>query len=164
MPDVKSVISETIFAGALVNAQDAEVASYVNEEASAEIAFGVMVKQGTADKDALLFVAQADVPVGIVVHSHAYSKPVELGDTGLKPNVTMGILKRGVIWVTAVDAVTPDDPVRYDETGGTFLTTAAANETVSCLEFARFLTTAGAGELVQLEIDMSGRGARTLDT
>lgn len=151
------------FAGMLVDSSESDVASYVSEEAAAEIPFGVMVQQGTADTQALLIAAQADVPIGVVVHSHAYAKDDELGDTGLKPDVTLGILKRGVIWVTAIDAVTPADDVRYTEAGGGFLTTAAGGVTVDCSTFARFLTTAGVGELVQLEIDMTGRAGRTSD-
>lgn len=164
MPQTSVLDSPAVgFAGMLVDSSESDVASYVNEEASAEIPFGVMVQQGTLDTDALLVAVQTDIPIGVVVHSHAYAKDDELGTTGLKPNVTLGILKRGVIWVTAVDAVTPADDVRYTEAGGGFLTTAAGGVTVSCAEFARFLTTAGAGELVQLEIDMTGRGARTSD-
>lgn len=157
------------FAGMLVSSQNNDVQSYVSEEASAEIPFGVMVKQGTADDQTLLISAQADVPVGIVVHSHAYAKDEELGSTGLKPEVEISVLKRGVIWVTVEEAVTPASVVRYRavvsgvEVAGAFRDTADSTDTIACTTFARYLTSADADGLAQLEIDMTGRGGRTSD-
>lgn len=150
--------TEELFAGSLPDAahQTQHVRAFVNEEAASEIAFGVMVKQGTADDDAKLMAAQADHLVGIVVRSQAYSKDEELGSTGLKPNVSMSVLRKGRIWVEAVDAVTPSDPVRVHKTGGTFQTAAAVGDTVNISANANWLTSAGAGELALLEFDMTG--------
>ena len=166
MPDVKTALATTLIEGQLVDATNAEVESRVNEEASAEIPFGRMVKEGTADKEngALLMAAQADIPAGIVVHSHRYSKDAELGSTGLKPNVTMSILRRGVIAVKVTEAVTTASPVKYNEAGGTFGDSAVANETVDISSFARYMRDGAINEVIPLEIDMRARASRTLDT
>lgn len=138
--------------------------SFVNEEASAEIPFGVMAIHGTNDGDAKLMTANTELPAGIVLHSHRYAKDEELGSTGLKPDVSMNLLQKGRILVTAVDAVTPADPVRYIVAGGGFQTASAGvGASVDISLFARWITSAGAGELAVLEIDMTGRGHRVND-
>lgn len=157
------------FAGMLADLDNAEIRTYVNEEASAEIPFGVMVGQGTLDSDALLLAAQADIQIGVLVHDHAYDKPNELGDTGLKPNVTMGILTKGTIWVEVEEAVTPASSVRVravvtgNEVAGAFRDTADASDTIDISKFARYLDTAAINGLTRLYIDMTGRNDRTND-
>jgi hypothetical protein len=169
MPQTSVTDPAVGFAGQLADSSDNTVDSFVSEESSAEIPFGVMVKRGTGDHQAKLLAAQADVPVGIVVHSHVYAKDTELGSTGLKPETTLSVLTKGRVWVTVEEAVTPASTVRYraiatgNEVPGEWRDTADASDTVACLEFARYLTTAGAGGLALLEIDMSGAGARTSD-
>lgn len=152
------------FAGMQGDSGNNRVRSYVNEEASAEMAFGVMLKQGTADNDALLLAVQTDRMIGVLVHSHAYNKDNELGTTGVKPNVSIGVLTHGWVWVEVTEAVTPASAVKVDEAGGTFGDTATANETVDISPFARYLTSAGANEFALLELDMTGYVDRTLDT
>ena len=171
MPNPQTSVADPALAieGQLVDSYPHEISSYVSEEASDEIPFGVMVKQGTGDAQALKLAAQADVPIGVVVHSHAYAKDTELGSTGLKPKVTLGVLTRGRIWVKVEEAVTPASVVRYRaiaagaEVAGAFRDTADANDTVACTNFARYITSAAASGLAILEIDMSGRGSRTSD-
>src|SRR6185295_11773735 len=68
--------------------ENGNVASATNEEASAEIAFGRAVKRGTADGSMKVLTAITEAILGITVHSHLFSKPDELGDTGLKSKVT----------------------------------------------------------------------------
>ncbi len=83
------------FAGQLADASDNDVVTMVSEESSAEIPMGAMVMQGTADDQALLPTSSAAVMVGIVLHSHQYSKDIELGTTGLKPKACLNILRKG---------------------------------------------------------------------
>jgi hypothetical protein len=59
-------------AGQLADLGVADIRSFFNEEASAEIPFGYAVVQGTAEKGALLPSTSDDAFVGIVAHSHAY--------------------------------------------------------------------------------------------
>lgn len=170
-----SVKQTKAFAGMLVDASACVVDSFVSEESSAEIPFGVMVCQGSADNGAKLLntsaaAMAADVMVGVVVHSHAYQKTNELGTSGLKPKATLGVLRRGIVWVTVEEAVTPASAVKVravaggSEQAGAFRDTADSTDCVDISSFARYRTTAGAGELAQLEIDMTGRNTSVADT
>ena len=141
--------------------------TYTNEEASAELAFGRMVKQGTADDQAKVFAAQSDKAVGVVLHSHAFAKDDQLGTTGLKPKVSFGALQKGKVWVEVDEAVSPADAVRFRATssGGTpgvFRKTSSAGNTILVNSGRWLSTTSGAG-LALLDLDMTGRAGWTLD-
>lgn len=152
---------EKLLPGSLPDAahQTENILAYVSEEASAEIPFGRMLAQGTADRQCLLMAAQADGLVGVAVRSQAYQVDTQLGSTGLKPKVSVSVLTKGRIYVTAVDAVAPGDAVRLNESGGTFQTAASAGVTVDISKNARWLTSADAGEVALLEFDMTGLDA-----
>ncbi len=165
------------FAGMLADNTNTETDSYVNEEASDEMAFGTLVKEGAVQNGALILDTPAtDITklAGIVRHQHAYAKDTELGTIGLKPKTTLGILKRGKIYVTVDAAVTPLSAVRvYADTNagavgaasgpGTFCTIAVANHTINCSKFMKFRgTTTGAG-VVELAVDMTGSNDAVMD-
>lgn len=143
-----------------------DVRSYVNENAD-EIAFGLMVKQGTNDGQAALLDAVADIAqmIGVLVHSHAYDKDNELGDDGLKQYVTMGVLQKGTIWVPVEEAVTPADDcfircvAAGAEQAGAFRTDADGVDAVDCSAFCRFLTTTTGAGVAQIQFDVTMRGA-----
>ncbi len=136
--------------------QTDKIRAHVSEEASAEIPFGRMLKQGTANRGCLLMATATDLLCGISVRSQAYQVDQELGSTGLKPKTVVSVLTKGRIAVTVTDAVTPASPVRVNEVGGTFQTAASAGVTTNISSNARFLTSAGAGEVAILEFDMTG--------
>lgn len=144
------------------------VRSYVNEEATAEMPFGVLVVQGTADGDALLPTA-TDQPLGVVVHSHRYAKDGELGDDGVKPNAMIGVLRRGTIWVQPEETVAPGDAVRVrltagaSEQVGAFRTTADGTD-CAVITNAEWLTSGTSTTPALLEIDMNHEPALTADT
>lgn len=146
-----------------------EIRSYWNSEASAEIPFGVAVIHGTAEDFAALKCHTSGAAVvsaglaGIVVHSHGYSRDSELGTTGLKPGVMMGLLRKGRIWVSPEDAVDPMDAVRVrcvvagSEVAGAFRAAADSTDCVALpTTMARWLTSCGAGGLALLEFDILG--------
>lgn len=150
--------------------------AYVNSEASAEIAWGFMVKQGATDTSALLLSAGTDVDklIGIVAYSQAYDKPNELGAWGLLPKITMGVLKKGQIWVPVDEAVTPASPVRVRNNTnagangtllgpGSFRTTASAGNTILCSSFMRFKTTTTGAGIALVEFDMTMRRLAVAD-
>ncbi len=144
-------------AGMPVDNSDHDTESYVNEEASAELPWGVALVQGTADRGAKLAAAQANRIIGVARREDAYGKDSELGSTGLKPKVSVSVTRRGKLPVLVNEAVAPTSPVRVRMTTnagangtnsgpGTFCTTASAGHTVLISSGARFLsTTAGAG-------------------
>lgn len=153
----------------LHTAEFGDVVTVTSEEASAETRFGIMVKGGTADGSSKLLAATSDVPIGIVVFAHNFAKPVQLGDDGLKPGITFGVLRRGRIWVVPEDAVTPASDVRIrcvvagNEVKGAF---RAAQDLTDCIDisgFAKWITSADAGEPAILEIDMTNSGLAVAD-
>lgn len=109
------------FAGMLADISDADVRTFVSEEASAEMPMGAMVAQGAGSDGAVLMASAASVPVGVVLHSHQYSKGTygELGSTGLKPKTCLNILNKGKAWVTVENAVSVNAPayVRHTANG-----------------------------------------------
>lgn len=162
------------FAGMLADSSHQEIRSFVSEESSAEMRFGIMLCQGTADNGAKILntssAAMATALVGILVHSHAYAKDTELGSTGLKPKTTLNVLHRGRCWVTVEEAVTPASAVKVravaagNEVAGAFRDTADSTDCVDISKFARYLSSAGAGELALVEIDMSSARQGANDT
>ncbi len=143
--------------------------SRVSEEASAEIPFGRMLKAGSTDPQVLLPTATSDLFAGVSVFNHAYAKPNELGDTGLKPMVAFNILNKGRLWVRTEDAVTQASEVHVRcvtggsngygaagaESAGAFRGTADSTDCVDVSAFCRWMKSAGAGELAELEVDMT---------
>ena len=150
---------EKAIEGQLVDMFPDGAESMVSEEASAEIPFGHMVAQGTDDTQALLPAGGSDVLVGVVVHSHAYSKDDDLGTTGLKPKTHLSVLRKGRIWVRVEDAVSAGDKpyVRWQGAGdqGAFRGTDDPGNTIDATALGTFRSSAGAGELAILELDMA---------
>lgn len=156
----------------LHTAEFGDVVSATNEEAAAELRFGIMVKQGTVATDPDLvkvMTATNNVLAGITVFAHNFAKPVQLGDTGLKPGVTFGLLRKGRIYVLTEDAVDPSDEVHVraiaagNEVAGAFRGTADGTDTIDITAFAKWLSAAGAGEVAVLEIDMNQASLATAD-
>lgn len=147
--------------------KDAE--SLINGEASAEIPFGVMVQQGATVQEALKLTATNNKLVGITVFSHDYQKPVELGDTGMKPDVVMSVLARGKVWVPVEEAVTRASAVLVRavaagaEVAGAFRDTADGADCIDISHMARFLTETTGPGLALLEFDIVNRGADVAD-
>ncbi len=155
------------FAGMLGDMSDYDSNTYVNEEATNELAFGRLVKQGTGANQAKEIAAQADKPVGIVMHSHRYDKTNELGTTGLKPGVLLSALTRGKMYVEVGEAVGLTDAVRVNATGtggtkGVFYKTSSAGNTL-LIKSARWLSVTGGAGVALLEFDLSGLATWTSD-
>jgi len=142
------------------------VDSFVNEEASAEIPFGVAVKGGTnPENQCKLLTAITDKLLGITVRSDSYQKGHELGDTGLKPGVVCRVARKGELLVTVEEAVTPASRVYVRavvagaEVAGAFRDTTDASDLIDVSAYCRFMgTTTGAG-VVRLAFDFTMRGA-----
>lgn len=141
------------------------VDSYVNEEASAEMEFGIMLQQGTLANDALIPTGITNDFIGVLLHSHAYANDTELGTTGLKPNVTLNVMSKGRCWVTVEEAVTPASNVLVRCVTGTGTVMGRFRDTadgVTCLDisaYARFLTSTSGAGVALLEFDITNRRA-----
>lgn len=157
------------FAGMLADARYKTTETGTSEEASAEIAFGVMVKRGTADDGILRLTAVTDVGrfAGIVQHTHALAKDLQLGDVGIKPKTTVNVLVKGAIVVPTEEAVVPGDRVfvRCVATGaevaGAFRKTADGTDTVDISAFARWDTSSVNG-LAVLVVDLTNQRAAAI--
>lgn len=142
----------------------------LNEEASAEIPFGLAVKQGTADDGVKVPAAQADLIVGLHQHSHALVKDPgtgvgELGNTGLKPGAVGDIAEEGELWVLTDEAVTVTSAVRLRTTGadaGKFRASAVATNTVDLSDRARWAGAYASG-LALLKFNFRMKKAGTAD-
>lgn len=138
-----------------------------NSEASAEIPFGYAVcwePSSDDDQDVLLPALESDLVRGIVVHSHSYAKPSQLGDTGLKAGQLMNVMTKGRILVVAEDGCAPGDRLWVRcTTGGAGeiiggLTNAdEGTETIDCTAQGQWLTTAAAGGLAWLEVNFNNK-------
>jgi len=151
-----------------------DVVSYTVEATPLSVPIGSVVRQGTLDDQCLnLAVVATDTLLGIVVHSHAYpsaalSETDWVGTSGVKTYATVGVLRKGRIWVLTEEACVPGDPCRIrcvtvaPEVSGVFATTADADLLVAN-SFCRFLTaTTGAG-LIEVEVDFTMHKADPLD-
>lgn len=149
----------------------AEVVTRTSEEASASIPFGVFVQKGTDDGDVKKLTATTNKLVGIVVWEANFTPVYQVDDTGLKPGVTMAVMRKGAIIVypeTAVIAHTSEVHVRAiaagSEVAGAVRATADGTDTIDCTAFATWLTSADAGEPAVLEIDMANAALAVADT
>src|SRR5262249_1945453 len=131
-----SVLQGVAFAGmAADTAFLRDVKSYSSAESSAEIPFGMMVAVGSNPDECLIPAAQTDPLARINLHSHAFQKDHELGDTGIKPKVVLNAMTRGRVWVAVDEAVALTDAVRVRMSGsgvGTFRKTAVSGVTKAC--------------------------------
>lgn len=142
--------------------------SYVNGEASLNIPFGVLVCRGTTDGSVIL-PDSGGVPAGVVMESHLYEPEIDLATDGVKPTKMLHVLRKGTIWVPVEDSVAPGDAVRV-RTGGTgqkggFLSTdPTGSDTAVLTPGFQWLTTAGAGEMALLEVDVTIPATMTQDS
>ena len=156
-----------------------------NEEASAEIPFGIMVAVGTeteaadGSNGALKLAATDDTMLGITLRTPALDIPNELGDTGMKPECLMSVVTRGRMWVLTEDVVAVGDPVRVravaasNEVAGAFRAAADGTDCIDISAFARWVDGSlsdaswDAGEapsgIALLEFDMTGQAQAVAD-
>lgn len=144
--------------------------SVVNEEASAEFPFGIMLAKGTTPAQAKLLAANTDKLKGILIFGHAYHKDLEVGDTGLKPKMEGAALVRGLIWVLT-EGTTPVEGdqvhVRAVATGseqaGAFRAAKDGTDTIDLTPFARWTGRTGTG-IAELYIDLVNAALATADS
>lgn len=157
------------FAGMLYDLSDGQVIKTArSSEASAEIPFGACVIRDTDALSPASPVANVKLPAaggfrayGLVLHTHDYENGPNgtLGTTGLKPDATLNILRRGMMYGTVEDAATEGNAafVRHTVNGGnnpgnlrSDADTAKAEEVTGII----FRTTRTDAGIVILEVDM----------
>ncbi len=110
------------FAGVLADLEsNQDVRSYINEEVTAGLPFGIAVCQGVADDGCLLMADINSKIVGVTVHTHAvepFYLPTSPSTAGIGLKGTAGVLRRGRIWAVVDATVAPGGIVcaRYTAT------------------------------------------------
>lgn len=151
-----------------------DIVSGISGETSASIPFGVAVvwdpTSPASDIHCTLPAGQTNKVRGIVVHEHHYARVWtdangnshgELDADGLRPGVSLNILRKGRILVRAAKAVNPGDRlyVRAVAGAGEYLgaleNASDGTDMIDCTNQGVWLTTAGAGELAWLEVDFT---------
>ena len=138
------------------------VESYISEESSAEIPFGVAVAEGTdPTTQCLLPSSENDNILGIVIHAHSYAKPDQLGDDGIKPGQWVLVLRRGKCVVqcdsgcTAFDRLWVRAVADPGERLGAPEDADDSTDTVDCTGQGQWRTTAVADALATLEVNFT---------
>lgn len=155
-------LAEAIQAGSVGTLGNNTIITATNSEASAEMRFGIGVKQGATDDAVLLLTAITDDVKGIIVFGHGFSRTNELGTTGLKPKTTFGLMRRGFIWVLPEGAVTTASGVHIRALIGAgvavggFLGAADGTNTRDITAFARWHSSGSGTVPALLEFDFLG--------
>lgn len=149
------------FEGLLANATQAKLRSYFSEESSAEMLFGRMVQQGTADAGAKSLTAINNVLAGILAFAHAYEPGAVSG--GVIPKDALSVLVEGDVWVICEEAFTPASAVHCRGLAGAgavgrFRVTADSTNTFQ-LYGCKFLNSGGAGALARLSFNLAAHNA-----
>ena len=116
-----------------------------------DIGFGVAVVRGTADDQAALPTAgfvTGDI-VGVTLRSQASEVDSANAVTAYAENNAMSVLKTGRIYLTVSDGATRGDPAYVVVNTGEIVSTVGSNV---LLTGATWVTSAGAGEVAELEI------------
>ncbi len=163
-------LTHTGYVGQIADTRDVRVDGFRNDlAASAEAAFGLgFCRSAATDLQGFGLCNTSRRFLGVLVHSMDFEKTT----TGL-PSLDFGnLMSRGTVWVRVVEAVTQESTVKVfiaDYSGtlanavaGAFGDTAVAANTAT-LPNARYLGSAAAGELVQLELNAPGPILLTAD-
>lgn len=149
------------FSGMLADSGANEIASMRNDEASAEMAFGIAVKNAsTTDETSakLLTSITGEIVAGILIHQHSYADTA-LGTTGVKADERIDVLRRGRILVTCEDGCDVGERLHIravatgNELAGALLSDADGSDTIDSQGQGVWRTFAAAGALAVLEVD-----------
>ncbi len=146
-----NVNMDVAFEGMLADSGKIDALSKITEGASLE--FGLGCALGTSDNQVAPLAAIADKFAGVVIHRHR--EEGELGD-----KVSVSVLRKGRIYVKVEEAVVKGDPafVRAVAAGaeraGAFRKSADGTDTIDLTGKAEFVTSADAGELAVLDINL----------
>lgn len=151
---------------------DAKVDTYRNEEASAHIPFGRVVKLGSAERLAKVPSAKTDKLVGITCFGHSYQRDHELDATGLLPGTDMSVVRSGPVWVMPEEDVAVGDAVHARVTTnvaklpGMIGKTDDGVKTIDISAFAQWETAGGptSGQPARLWVDFSNAALAVTDS
>ncbi|AKG05529.1 hypothetical protein AAV35_012720 [Salimicrobium jeotgali] len=135
--------------GKLANFQDYSA----NTKAAAEvIPYGVAVQLGTDPETAVPFAGGSFEGVALAQEVHDWVNQAD--DQKYKTQTPVAVVTKGVIWVEVIEDVVASDKPVVDNTTGNFRPDSTATTEVTALPSARFRSSAAAGDLAQLEINL----------
>lgn len=146
------------FPGMKSSSVDDTVTTGVSEETTAELPFGIFASLGVNQDGVKLPLNATDPIMGVTTFSHAAHISYVGANSGVVPKAPVDLMRKGRVYVTSEDAVTPASKVfmRYGTSGariqqGAVRGTADAN----CVELygCSFVGSCAAGGLVELEVD-----------
>lgn len=142
-------MSEAKAKGKLANYQDY---SAETKGAAAAIAYGIAVQLGGDRETVVPFAGGTFEGVALAQEPHDWVN--NANDQSYPVNSPVAVVTKGVLWVEVEeDVLTGDTPV-VDNTTGNFRPSTTATATVTALPSAKFRSSAAAGGLAQLEINL----------
>lgn len=159
------------YAGMIANTMDGKyIVAGRSSETVTEIPFGAGVIRDTDALTPSSVIANVKLPsttgfrcYGLVVHSHDYENGPNgtLGATGLKPDATLNLMRRGLMYITVEDAATEGNAafLRHTANGagkapGQWRSDADTNKADEVLGVIFRTTTVTAGDLALVEVDL----------
>lgn len=154
------------------------VETYINEEASAHLVFGRLVKLGTADlggpgvNGAKVPSTKADKLVGFVTGSTSYSRSDQLDGTGVLPKIPLGVTEKGSLWIMPEEDLVPGDAVHgrvianSAKLPGMIGKTDDGVNTIDLVPFAQVRSAGGptSGNPIRLTFDFTNAGLAVTDS
>lgn len=147
------------------SARHNRIETCLNEEASAAITFGMLVKQGSAERLAKIPSAKTDKLIGIATWSPGFVYPTQLADNGIQPKTYFGVTTKGGLWIMPEEDVAVGDGVHGRVTVGSpstklpgmFGKTDDGVKTIDISPFAQWRTAGGptSGQPAKLLFDFT---------
>lgn len=136
---------------------------YVMESYAAEgtVEFGRAVMAGTdVDKQVKIPTSAGQLFRGVSVSTWATEQNPNTGDGTYYAKDSVNVLRRGVVWVEVLDAVSTDEAAYFYTANGKFTSTNPQDNTVDQVPTGIFRSSADAGGLAKLEINLPVVGAQ----
>lgn len=144
-----------------------------NEEASALIPFGFIVKQGTVERRAKLPSAKTDLLIGFATWSPGFSAVTQIQEVGgILPKTFFGVTTKGALWIAPEEDVAVTDGVHARVTtnvaklAGMLGKTDDGVRTIDISPFARWRTAGGptSGQPAKLVFDFTNAALSHTDS
>lgn len=167
LTDSKDLLDgDRLFEGQLLYPKDSDIWAADNED-SVILVFGRLLAWGATEQGVLLPVDANSAPAGIAMATDTIEKRLGYslntdGDMGYPLKHRVSLVRKGVIGVRVVQAVTRSSPpfwIHNPQTGqrkGQFRADADTNRAVSMANVARFIRAAAPNTVVPLEFDFTG--------
>jgi hypothetical protein len=128
-----------------------------SEEASADMPWGSVLANGSADTGCLLPAAETDLLKGVLLHAHSYAAEQLADDaSGVLPDQLLNVMRQGRCYVTCEGAVTDGAGayVRYAGSGekGAVLATHTPGETIDARQWITFRSTTSGSGICEIEV------------